>query len=33
MHESSDEFEFRPDLPPTAELAALEDLKKIPIGL
>ena len=29
MHESLDEFEFQPDNgPPTAELAALERLKK-----
>ena len=32
MHESSDEFEFRPARTLTAELAALELLKKIPIG-
>ena len=30
MHESSDEFEFRPDWTPTTELAALERLKKYP---
>ena len=33
MHESSDEFKFWPFGPPTAELAALECLKKIPIDL
>ena len=31
MHESSEEFEVRPDLtPPTVELAALERLEKSP---
>ena len=30
MHESSEEFKFRPDWPLTAESAALERLKKIP---
>ena len=30
MHESSDEFEFQPAGPPTAELTALERLKKSP---
>ena len=33
MHESSGEFEFGLIGPPTSELAALERLKKIPIGL
>ena len=32
MHESSEEFEFQPG-PPTVDLAALERLQKIPIGL
>ena len=30
MHESSDEFEFRPDWTTNAELAALEHLKRFP---